>query len=304
MERFNSLSTYYKNKYGTKVAKISLNIGLTCPNRDGKKGYGGCIYCSNLLSGEFAGKKEDSIETQFKEVSSVLDKKWPNLKYIAYLQAGSNTYADINYLKEMYERILKLNIVGFNIATRSDCFNEEIYDFLEDINKRTDLTIELGLQTIKRESMQFINQLETLEEFEDAINNLTRRNIKVVVHIINGLPYETVTDMLNTIHYLNKFKIHGLKIHSLLILKNTPLAKYYEEHKFKILTLDEYADIITKQLEILNPDVVIYRVAADAKIDDLIEPKWTIKKLVVLNEINKRLRKKETYQGAFYKSQE
>jgi len=300
-KRYNTLDRYFKNIYGCKVAHVALNANLTCPNRDGKKGYGGCIYCSEALSGDFAGNKNEPLVIQFENIKSIMDKKWKNLKYIPYLQAGSNTYQSLDKLKELYEPLTKLNdIVGIDIATRADCFSNEIYEYLNDLNKRIPITIELGLQTSNEETGKFINRCITNKEFIDCVKMLRSININVVVHIINGLPYETETDMLNTIKFINNLDIQGVKIHSLLVLKNTKLSQIYEKDPFKIMTLEEYVDIVTKQIELLRDDIIIYRLAADAKASDLIEPKWTIKKLVVMNEIDKALRKMNTYQGSKY----
>ena len=303
-KRYNSIDRYYKAKYGKKVAKISLNGNFTCPNKDGVKGFGGCIYCSLSGSGDFAGDKTLDILTQFQEIKSVIDKKWQDCLYMPYLQANSNTYGTIEKLKSVYEPLLTLpDIVGISIATRADCFNEEIYNYLDDLNKRIPIQIELGLQTIHEKTAKLINRGTELSEFEDAINRLRKLNIEIVVHIINGLPYETKEDMLETIKYINSLDIQGVKIHSLLVLKNTKLALMYEKEQFEILTLEEYVDITVSQIELLRPDIIIHRLGADSSIEDLIVPEWTRKKLVVMNEIDKLLRKKDSYQGIHYSGQ-
>ena len=191
-KRYHTLNYFYKNKFNSKVFKVSLNGGFTCPNIDGKSGYGGCIYCSKLGSGEFGGDKEDSLFEQFNKVKSVIDKKWPNSKYIAYFQARTNTYAPLDVLKEKYEEVLKFdNVIGLNIATRCDAIEEDVLDYLEELSKRTYLTIELGLQTIHESTSKLINRCHTLECFDNMVKKLRDRNINVVVHIINGLHYET-----------------------------------------------------------------------------------------------------------------
>lgn len=303
-KRYNSIDRYYKAKFGKKVAKISLNGDFSCPNKDGKKGFGGCIYCSQSGSGDFAGDKTLDIISQFYAIKSVIDKKWQNSLYMPYLQANSNTYGTIEKLKSVYEPLLTLtDIVGISIATRADCFNEEIYEYLDYLNKRIPIQIELGLQTIHDHTAKLINRQTTIGEFEEAIKRLRELNIEIVVHIINGLPYETKEEMLETVKYLNTLDIQGVKIHSLLVLKNTALANLYEKEKFKILTLEEYVDITVSQIELLRPDIIIHRVGADSGIEDLIEPLWTRKKLVVMNEIDKLLRKKDSYQGIYYSGQ-
>jgi len=297
-KRYHTLDYYYKTKYNSKVFKVSLNAGFTCPNIDGKNGNGGCIYCSKLGSGEYAGDIEKDLITQFNEVKDILLKKWSTAKYIGYFQAHTNTYAPVSILKEKYETILaQENVIGLNIATRSDAITDECIEYLEELNKKTYLTIELGLQTTNEKTSKLINRCHTLENFENMVKKLRERNIDVVVHIINGLPYETKEDMINTVKYLNNLDIQGLKIHMLSILKDTPLEKLYEREKFKLLTKEEYIDIVITQLEYLRPEIVIHRITGDPKIDDLVEPNWLVKKFCVLNDIDKEMVKRETYQG-------
>ncbi len=304
-KRYNSIDRYYKAKYGKKVAKISLNGNFSCPNKDGKKGYGGCIYCSESGSGDFAGDKTLDILSQFEQIKTIIDKKWPDSLYMPYLQANSNTYGTVEKLKAVYEPLTTLkDIVGISIATRADCFNEEIYEYLADLNKRIPLQIELGLQTIHEHTAKLINRKTELTEFKDAISRLREIGIEIIVHVINGLPYESKEDMLETVKFINTLDIQGVKIHSLLVLRNTALANLYEKEKFKILSLEEYVDITVNQIELLRPDIIIHRVGADSGIEDLIEPLWSRKKLVVMNEIDKLLRKKDSYQGIFYSGQQ
>ena len=298
-KRYHTLDYYYKNKFNSKVSKISLNAGFTCPNIDGKVGIGGCIYCSKSGSGEFAGNIEDSLEKQFNEIKKVMLRKWPNSKFIGYFQAHTNTYAPVEELKKKYETILNQdNVIGLNIATRPDSITDECLDYLEELNKKTYLTIELGLQTIKEETSKLINRCHSLECFENMVKKLRERQIDVVVHIINGLPNETKKDMINTVKYLNKLDIQGIKIHMLCITKDTPIEKLFKNNKFKLLSKEEYIDIVIEQLEYLRPEIVIHRLTADPKISDLIEPKWITKKFTVLNDIDKEMVKRDTYQGA------
>ncbi len=297
-KRYYTLDSFYKEKFGCKIAKVSLNCNFTCPNRDGTKGVGGCIYCSSLRSGEYAGFVEDDVITQFNKVKEVMLNKWKNCKFIGYFQAGTNTYAEVDVLKEKFEPILKLkDVVGLSIATRPYSITDECLDYLTDLNKRTFLTVELGLQTIHDKTSKLINRCHSLEEFENMVKKLRERKINVVVHIINGLPYETKEMMLETVKYLNNLDIQGIKIHMLHVLKNTKLANMYEEEKFPILTKDEYIDIVVNQLELLRSDIVINRITGDPKLDDLIEPTWLVKKFVVLNDIDKELKRRDTYQG-------
>ena len=297
-KRYHTLNYFYKTNFNSKVVKISLNGGFTCPNIDGSKGYGGCTYCSKSGSGEFGGNVNDDLVTQFNKVKSVIDKKWPNSKYIPYFQARSNTYAPVEVLKEKYETVLKLdNVIGLAIATRCDAINDECLDYLDELNKRTFLTVELGLQTIHEKTSKLINRGHTLKEFEDMVYKLKERNIKVVVHIINSLPYETEEMMLDTVRYINKLGIWGIKIHMLNIIKDTPLEKLYQKEHFHILTKEEYIDIVIKQLELLDEKIVINRITADPDPDTLVEPTWLLKKFCVLNDIDKEMKKRDTYQG-------
>lgn len=296
-KRYNTLDNFYFEKFGSKVAKISLDAGFSCPNIDGTVGTGGCIYCSSKGSGDYAGHG-DNLTKQFYEIKAIIDKKWPNAKYIGYFQAHTNTYADVKILKEKYEEILKIpNVIGLNIATRCDAISEECLEYLAELSHKTYLTIELGLQTIHEKTSILINRCHTLECFQEMVKKLREKNINVVIHIINGLPYETKEMMLETVKYLNNLDIQGIKIHMLHILKNTKLAKLYEKEKFHILTKEEYVDITCDQLELLDPKIVINRITGDPKVDDLIEPAWLIKKLTVLNEIDKELRRRNSYQG-------
>ena len=297
-KRYHTLNYFYKTNFNSKVVKISLNGGFTCPNIDGTKGYGGCIYCSKTGSGEFGGNINDELEVQFNKVKDVINKKWPNSKYIAYFQARSNTYAPLHILKEKYEKVLKFdNVIGIAIATRCDAISNECLDYLEELNKRTFLTVELGLQTIHEETSKLINRCHTLKEFEDMVYKLKERNIKVVVHIINSLPYETEDMMLDTVRYINKLGIWGIKIHMLNIIKDTPLEELYKTKHFHILSKEEYIDIVIKQLELLDEKIVINRITADPDPDTLIEPTWLVKKFCVLNDIDKEMVKRNTYQG-------
>ena len=296
-KRYHTLNYYLKNRFHEKIYKVSLNAGFTCPNIDGTKGYGGCIYCSKTGSGEFGGNINDDLITQFNKVKEVMDKKWHG-KYIAYFQARSNTYAPVNILKEKYETVLKLdNVIGLFIATRCDCITDECLDYLTFLNKRTYLTIELGLQTIHESTSKLINRGHTLKEFTDTVKRLRERNIDVVVHIINGLPYETKEMMLETVKFVNTLDIQGIKIHMLNIIKDTPLETLYNKEHFHVLTKEEYIDIVINELELLDSKIVIHRITADPDPKTLIEPTWLLKKTVLLNDIDKEMKRRNTYQG-------
>lgn len=297
-KRYHTLTYYYKKKFNSKVCKVSLNANFTCPNIDGTVGYGGCIYCSKLGSGEFGGNPKESLLEQFEKGKKIMQRKWPNAKFVAYFQANTNTYAKLDRLKECFEPfITKEDCIGLSIATRSDSITDECLEYLTDINKRTFLTIELGLQTIHKETSKLINRCSTLENFETMVKKLKERSINVVVHIINGLPYETEEMMLETVKYLNNLNIDGIKIHMLGILKNTPLEKYYEKKKFPLLTEEEYINIVIKQLEYLKKEIVIHRLTEDPNPSDLIEPMWILKKVNILNNIDKKMKELDVYQG-------
>ena len=298
-----TLNNYLKYKYNKKVFKISLNGNFSCPNRDGTISHTGCIFCSEKGSGDFAGEKTHSLKDQFYEVKQQMEKKWPDGYYIAYFQANTNTYAPLDELKEKYEQIItkdgpidpKIKILA--IATRPDCLSDEIIEYLSTLNKKIKLIIELGFQTKHQKTINLINRGYNNDIFEETLKKLQKENIETVVHIINGLPYETKEMMIETVKYLNDLKINGIKIHMLHIMKNTPLEKYYQENPFPILTLSEYTDIITTQLRYLNTSIVIHRVTGDSPKELLIEPLWTLKKFVVINEIDKLMRKEKIYQG-------
>lgn len=297
-KRYHTLNYFYKNKFGIKVFKVSLNGGFSCPNLDGRIGYGGCIYCSKSGSGEFGGDKEDSLEEQFLKMKEVVNKKHIPCKYIGYFQARTNTYASLDVLKEKYECILKQDdVIGLNIATRCDAISEDCLDYLEELSKRTFLTIELGLQTIHEKTSILINRCHSLKQFEDMVVKLRKRNINVCVHIINGLPYETEEMMLDTVRYLNKLDIQGIKIHMLYIIKDTVIDTMYKKERFKILSKEEYIDIVIKQLELLRPEIAINRITSDPDKETLVEPRWLVDKCQLLNDIDKEMKRRNTYQG-------
>ena len=298
-KRFNTLNNYYRNKFGTKVYKIALNGDFTCPNRDGTISYRGCIFCSESGSGDFAGKKENSLHQQFNTIKAIMKQKWENGKYIAYFQANTNTYGNITKLNDLFETALHLDpkIVGLSIATRPDCLPDNVIEYLSDLNQRTFLTIELGLQTIHEKSLEWINRGHDLSVFVDAVKRLREKEINVVVHIINGLPNETMDDMLETAKFLNKLDIQGIKIHMLFVQKKTRLEHYYKSQPFSLLTMEKYVEIVVQQLEHLNDNIIIHRLTGDAPRSELVAPKWTLKKFVVTNEIDKRMKTLDTYQG-------
>lgn len=300
-KRYHTLNYHLQQKFGCKVSKISLNGGFTCPNIDGSKGVGGCTFCSSSGSGDFAGDPALPLPEQFAQVSQVMEHKWPGCKHIAYFQAHTNTYAPLEVLREKYESVLSLpNVVGLSIATRADALPEDVLDYLQELSTRTDLTVELGLQSVHNRTGERINRCHTYEEFLQAVAALRRRGIAVCVHIINGLPGEDRAMMLETARQLSRLDLQYLKIHLLHVLRGTPLAQELAQGRFSLLTMEEYVQIVCDQLELLPPQLVIQRITGDGAPEALIGPEWSRKKLVVMNEIDKELVRRNSWQGKFY----
>ena len=298
MEQINRLNSYYKNKFGCKIYKLSLNGGMTCPNRDGTLGTNGCIFCSRGGSGDFASHSSLSIPEQIEEAKKLVSRKISDGKYIAYFQAYTNTYADVFYLKKIYyDAIAPDDIAGISIATRPDCLNEDVIELLDEINHIKPVYIELGLQTIHKESAQFIRRGYDLSVFEKAIASLFAINVNIVVHLIIGLPHESKEMILESIKYLNQFPIHGVKLQLLHILKNTDLADYYEQTNFPVLSLEEYTEIIAACIEHLRSDIVIHRMTGDGNKRELTAPLWSADKKRVLNYMNKYFSEHNIVQG-------
>lgn len=292
-KRYHTLNYFFKEKFGQKVFKVPLDINSTCPNQYN----GGCIYCSNKSVAGISDNTLDILE-QFEKGRKIMEQKWPDSLYIPYFQSGTNTYNDKNLVKGYIDKLLLLpKVIGIDIATRPDCLSDEWLDYLEELNKKTFLIVELGLQSSNNNTLKFINRGHDKEIFKKAVEKLHERNIFVVAHIINGLPYEEKEDMINTIKFVNDLKIDGIKIHMLYIAKNTPLATYYENNKFHILTREEYIDIVCDQLRLLNPDVVVMRITGDPELNELVAPEWLIKKFMVLNGIDQEMAKRNIYQG-------
>lgn len=290
-----SLSDYLKEKYHTKVYKLSLSTGCSCPNRDGKISYGGCIFCSEGGSGDFAATGAD-IDEQIKFAREKVDAKISNKipledrKYIAYFQSYTNTYGDEKFLMDLFAKVLKYpQIVGLSIGTRPDCLSNEMISFLKKLNEDKEVWVELGLQTIHEDTAKLINRGYELPVFEDAYKRLTDAGLKVVVHVILGLPEEDEADMLQTISYLSKLSptLFGIKLQLLHILKGTKLATMYEENPFHVFSLDEYCDIVGKCLKALPQATVIHRLTGDGPKKLLIAPSWSGNKKLVLNTMRK-----------------
>ena len=294
---FNNIDYYLKEKFGEKIFKVSLDGGFTCPNRDGTLSYKGCIFCSESGSGEFAGNRKNSITNQINEQIKFLE-KGVDKKYIAYFQNFTGTYGNIDYLRTIYEEAIKHpNIVGIAIATRADCLSEEVLGLLSKFNEKTHLWIEIGLQTINDKTAEIINRGYKTEIFTEKMKELNKRNIKVVTHVIIGLPNENKNDVFSTIDYINEQKTWGIKLHLLYILKNTGLFEYYKSNPFEIMKKEEYISLVTEIISRLDKKIVIHRLTGDAPWKDLYEPKWSTDKRGILNGINKLLKEKKIYQG-------
>lgn len=300
-KHYNTLDNYYKKTYQSKVFKIPLNGNFTCPNIDGTVGFGGCSFCHSG-SGDFAGSAADSLELQFEKGLKMMQKKWPEGLLIPYFQVNTNTHAPLSKIKDLFEKAITLHekIIGLSIGTRPDCLPVDILDYLADLNQRMPLTVELGLQTIHQQTADLVNRCHDLKTFDDAVFELRKRNIEVVVHIINGLPHETKTDMIDTIKHLNQLDIQGVKIHMLHIMKKTKMGLEYTLKPWPLLSLEAYVDITVTQIRHLKPSIIVHRITGDAPRKLLIAPKWTLKKFVVSNEIDKLMRKHNYYQGDLY----
>ncbi|MDY0339565.1 MAG: TIGR01212 family radical SAM protein [Acholeplasmataceae bacterium] len=298
-KHYNTIHNYYLQKYQKKVYKIPLNGGFTCPNIDGTVASGGCTFCSYMGSGDFAGNKHEPLKTQFDTIKKMMEKKWRDGLYIAYFQANTNTHAPLKRLKELFEEAITLDpkIVMISIATRPDVLPDDVIEYLSDLNRRIPVQIELGLQTIHQETSDLINRAHDLKCFDDAVKRLREKNIEVVVHIINGLPHETKEMMIETIKHVNTLDIQGIKIHMLHLMEKTKMGYQYKQDPWPLLSLEDYTNIVTDQILWLRKDIIIHRITGDAPSDMLIAPLWTKKKFVVMNEIDKRLRKLNLYQG-------
>ncbi len=297
-KRYHTWNYHLRRKFGTKVMKIALNAGFTCPNIDGTKGTGGCIYCSPSGSGDFAGDKRLSTEEQFDAVCKKMHEKWRGGLYIAYFQAHTNTYAPVHELRERFESALERpGVVGLSIATRADCLPGGVLNYLSELKERTYLIVELGLQSVFDETGERINRCHTYAEFLEGYNALCSRGINTCVHLINGLPGEDKEMMLHSARTVAALRPHCVKMHMLHVLKNTPLAGLYESGGCRLLEKDEYVDIIADQLELFHPETVIQRLTGDGARADLIGPMWSLRKFEVLNAIDKELERRNSFQG-------
>jgi radical SAM protein, TIGR01212 family len=297
-KRYYTFNQHLRERFGGKIFKVSLDAGFTCPNRDGTLGRGGCVYCSERGSGDFAGKKGLSIHEQFLEVTARMKKKWPAASYLAYFQAYTNTYASVQRLREVYEEALaEENVVGLSISTRPDCLPEDVLDYLEELNRRTYLWVELGLQSIHDRTMKSIGRGHDYEQFIKGLEQLRARGIRVCAHVILGLPGETRAEMMATGQAVARLPLQGVKLHLLHVLRGTPLGLIYQSEPFALLTKEEYVSLVVDILEVLPPEMVIHRLTGDGPPEDLIGPLWSRKKWEVLNAIDAELERRDTRQG-------
>lgn len=298
-KRYHTFNYYLRNKYDCKVFKVSLNANFTCPNRDGLVGYGGCCFCSSQGSGDFAGDIQESLNEQFVSIKTKMHQKWPKAKYLAYFQAYTNTYAPLTKLKEVYNSIIdQPNLVGISIATRPDCLDQEIINYLNDLTTKTDIWLELGLQTTFDQSAQLFNRGYHYATFLKTLELLKNTNIKVCVHLINGLPGETEAMMLENVKRIAKLNIDAIKIHMLHIVADSQWGR--QGYSADLLTLEEYVDIVVQQLRYLPPHIIIQRLSGDGDPQTLLAPLWTLNKTQVLNEIDKKMALLDYYQGDLY----
>lgn len=296
-----SLNSYLKTKFGCKVVKLSIDGGFSCPNRDGKIAYGGCIFCSEHGSGEFAGDKRLTIHEQMQSQVSLLNTKWPDSKYIAYFQNFTNTYDSIENLRKKYDEALSFpNVVGLAIATRPDCLSEDVLNLLQEYNSKTFLWVELGLQSIHEKTADYIRRGYPLKTFDKAMESLNARNIKTVSHLILNLPGETFHDMRNSLEYVSNLGIWGIKLQMLNVLRYTDLEKNYLSESFYLRTADEYIELVSNLLTYIPSNVVIHRLTGDGKKESLLAPKWILNKRYVLNGIQKYMKENELYQSKNY----
>ena len=302
MKPYNSLSDHLKEKLGAKTVKLSVNAGFSCPNRDGKISRGGCIFCSGSGSGDFAPPADMPIDKQLELSCQRISAKWPDAKYIAYFQAFTNTYAPVDVLEKKYNEALSCPwISGIAIATRPDCMGDGVADLLKDISEKTYLWVEFGLQTSREDTAELINRGYKNEVYLDAMEKMKKRGIETVTHIILGLPGETREDMRNSVTFAAEAHTDGIKLQLLHVIRGTRLHEMYMENPFHIMTRDEYTDTVIDMIEHLPPEIVIHRLTGDGNRNELVLPNWSMDKRGVLNEIHRKMKLYESYQGKLLK---
>lgn len=297
-KRYNTIDWYLKNRFGKKTIKLSIDGGFSCPNRDGTVGERGCIFCSSKGSGDFAGNRLESIDTQIEKMINIYRKKWKDSLYLAYFQNFTNTYDDIENLEKIYySAINNKNISGICIATRPDCLDEEIINLLSKINRETFLWVELGFQTSNEVTGNFIRRAYNNEVYKQAMEKLNKNSIKTVTHMILNLPGENIEDNLRTLKYIIDCNTWGIKLHMLYIMKGTDLEKYYLKNRFDLMNKEQYIDLLIEIIIRTPKNIVFHRITGDSPKDKLIEPKWTKDKKYILGKLEKRLKERGLYQG-------
>jgi len=299
-KRYHTWNHHLKSQYGEKIFKVPLDGGFDCPNRDGHVASGGCTFCSERGSGDFAGDRKDDLVTQFHTIKEKLHQKWKTGKYIGYFQAYTNTYAPVDELRDMFEVILKQeDVVGLAIATRADCLPDDVVDYLAELNERTYLWVELGLQTAHDETGKLINRAHDFQCYKDGVNKLRKHDIRICSHIINGLPLESHQMMLDTASEVAKLDVQGIKIHLLHLLKGTAMVKQYEKGLLKLMEKDDYIKLVCDQLEVIPSTMIIHRLTGDGPADLMIGPMWSLNKWEVLNAIDAELVRRNSWQGKY-----
>lgn len=300
-KRYHTWNYYLKHRFHQKVCKVPLNADFSCPNRDGTCGFGGCTFCGSLGSGEFAGEKHKSLEAQFADGQRMMRRKWPHASFIAYFQAYTNTYAPLSVLQACFDPFCERDdVLALSIATRADCLEDEKIAYLQTLTKKKEIWVELGLQSIHDETACRINRGHTYAQFLDCVHRLAATDIKIAVHLINSLPRETKDDMLASAEAIARLPIHAVKLHMLHLMEHTVMAEQYKNHPFPLLSKEAYIDIIVSQLELLPPHMIIQRLTGDGVKELLLAPQWTLKKVSVLNDIDKEMVRRNTWQGRCY----
>ena len=300
--RINMIGSWLKRNFGRKIVKLSIDGGFTCPNRDGSKGVGGCLFCSDSGSGDMASSAETcgaNIASALEDQIRLLSEKWPRAGYLAYFQSHTNTYAPAGKLRELFTAALRHpDVMGLAVATRPDCLSDEALDLLEELSKQTFLWVELGLQTIHDETARDMNLCHTLADYDDAVRRLQSRGIRTVTHLILGLPGETKEMMLDSVRYVCRPAPHlfGLKLHMLNVVSNSALPLRYPDYD-PFSSIDEYTDLVIEALELIPPDITIHRISGDAPRPVLLAPAWSWRKRTILNEIHHKMRARNTWQG-------
>lgn len=301
LHRYYSLNDYCKETFGEKVYRLSLSGGMTCPNRDGTYSVGGCAFCSEGGSGEFAADAALSVTDQISDAKKRIAAKTNCRKFIAYFQSYTNTYAPLSHLRKLFtEAIMPEEIAALSIGTRCDCLSEDVLDLLCELSQFKPVWVELGLQTMHNNTLADMNTHTTVEQFDAAVAALAKRHIPVISHVILGLPGETKEMMLDTVRHLGELPVAGVKLQLLHVLRGTALADWYQEHPFPIMELEEYCNLVVDCLELLPPEMVIHRLTGDGPRRLLIAPTWSTDKKRVRNTIHRLLKERDTWQGRFY----